>query len=158
MLLTLIDRSPRQDAIAAVNSEAGGGTNGYNPKTFKTLFENKSMKGVQYREVKPGVGAKATLTVNWSEKKMRAWNVTDGVKPTAAANTGKFYSAKSNTLSSLWDTTATSPPVKDFALINIIPFDEVDTNRDLRYVQRYMVSVNIDYMVLVTDKKVQTRQ
>lgn len=147
MLVTCIDRTPRQDLVSFTGGSNEWGPNGYNPQTYRTLFENKDVKGVKYRELKSGVGATVTHVCKWSHKSL------DSSTPESLRG-GKFHDEKS-AFGSLWDNGATAPGVLDNMLFNIIPVDVQPTGRDHKYLQRYIVSVDIDYMVLVYDKKIQ---
>jgi hypothetical protein len=150
MLVTLINRTWQQDNVSALQGNAGWVTQ-YNPQSYKTLMENKDLKGVRYRELRPGVGRQVTMTHKWRP-------ATNLSRTDADLQTGHFFRDKLAVGDINFNTGANGPQVArvDAVHLNIIPFDPQTNNlRDATFTQRFMVTRDIEYLVLCYDKKVQ---
>lgn len=150
MLVTLINRTNEQDSVTAGRGHSGW-TSQYNPQSYKTLMENKDLKGVRYRELPPGIGRQVTMVHKW--KPSRHLPKVDEI-----IQHGHFFRDKSTPTQVNFDTDASGPASYrvDAVHLNIIPFDPLTNNmRDACFTQRFMVTRDIEYLVLCYDKKVQ---
>lgn len=148
LLITCFDRSSWQDANSMIQHESVASTiMGQHPiKGWRDLQQFKHLRGIKYRELRPGVAARSTIVHKWNEKRFKRDGSPLHGSDMQKANTGNFYNEEGG-----WTQGGSSPPELDIVRFDIREFDEFkSTTKSKINNARFMVTVEVDYLALLT--------
>jgi hypothetical protein len=153
LLVTAFDRSAWQDVNSMVRDDPTEGDTftgnalGWKAiKGYADVQKYKHLKGLTWRELKPGVGATSTIIHKWTEKGLTALGMNTDYRQ---INTGLFHNEQGS-----WTSGGASPTTLDHVRFNIKEFDEYNSiNKSKLSNPRIMVTIDVDYLVLCSEPR-----
>lgn len=139
LLCMIIDRTAWQDANSQIVESS--------IDEYKDIMRYKGMKGLKWRELKPGAGQSCTIVHKWSERNFAggAGHNTDRKQ----ANTGLFHPENAG----VFTHGGTSPTTPDELVFKVKQFDKASPYHRQYKNARIMVTADIEYLVKCFEAK-----
>lgn len=139
LMAILVDRNAYQDTYSQV-SEATMVVD------YAHIRQYQHLKGLQWRELKAGAGSKCSIVKKWSERGLDQASA-HGRSP-QEINTGSFHNEAGS-----WLSGGNGPTQKDPMRLFMKPFDGMSAAKNEFANARFMITIDIEYLVKVTEPR-----